>query len=146
MDWGRKSPGDLPREGARVVLHYYHNHAAALETQDFSPTVDSIVPKADLTKEEEVEGLFRAAEEKLGPVELLVANAGIWESQAVGIQDMTLSQWTLMLTTNLTSVFLCMREFFKLIILHRFEAFSAVIVGSTAGVFGEVGHADYAAT
>jgi 3-oxoacyl-[acyl-carrier protein] reductase len=46
---------------------------------------------------------------------------------------------------NLTSVFLCMREFFRGIVRHQIADPAGVLVGSTAGVFGEAGHADYAA-
>jgi 3-oxoacyl-[acyl-carrier protein] reductase len=46
---------------------------------------------------------------------------------------------------DLTSVFLCMREFFRGIRKHRLSHPAAVLVGSTAGIFGEAGHADYAA-
>ncbi|MCU9931009.1 SDR family oxidoreductase, partial [Escherichia coli] len=62
------------------------------------------------------------------------------------IHDMSLAQWNHTLATNLTSVFLCLREFFKGIVKHHLEAPSAVMIGSTAGVFGEAGHADYVAT
>ena len=58
---------------------------------------------------------------------------------------MTLSRWNQTLAVNLTSVFLCMREFFRGIVRHKVAEPSAVLIGSTAGVFGEAGHADYAA-
>lgn len=133
-------------EGARLILHYCHNHAGVLQAQDAIPGVDSVVVKADLTREEDVVGMFREAEAKLGPVEILIANAGIWEAKEAPIHEMELSQWNKTISTNLTSVFLCAREFFRGVIRHGFETPSAVLIGSTAGVYGEAGHADYAAT
>jgi 3-oxoacyl-[acyl-carrier protein] reductase len=47
------------------------------------------------------------------------------------------------LDKDLTSVFLCCREFFKLVARQRRG--NVVLISSTAGVFGEAGHADYAA-
>jgi 3-oxoacyl-[acyl-carrier protein] reductase len=59
---------------------------------------------------------------------------------------MTLQQWNDTLNTNLTSTFLCFREFFRGIEKNSLKAPSAVIIGSTAGIYGEANHADYAAS
>src|SRR5262249_59591029 len=59
--------------------------------------------------------------------------------------QMTLKQWNDTVAVNLTSVFLCAREFFRGIARHRLADPAVVLMGSTAGVFGEAGHADYAA-
>src|SRR5262249_25563991 len=99
---------------------------------------------ADLTREDEVEGLFARAEEALGPVHVLVANAGLWPPGEVPLQDMTLAQWDGTLAANVTSVFLCMRQFFRAIITHGVADPAGGLIGSTAGLFGEAGHADYA--
>src|SRR5262245_13669096 len=58
---------------------------------------------------------------------------------------MALKQWNDTLAANLTSVFLCMREFFRGIVKHGLSDPAAVLIGSTAAIFGEAGHADYAA-
>jgi 3-oxoacyl-[acyl-carrier protein] reductase len=131
-------------EGARVVAHFGEHgdraHALAAELGA------SCVPLgADLTLEAEVERLFAEIETGLGPVELLIANAGRWPSDDVPLGGMTLKQWNDTLAANLTSVFLCAREFFRGIARHGIVDPAAVLIGSTAGVFGEAGHADYAA-
>ena len=82
----------------------------------------------------------------MGPVEILVANAGCWAPDDVPVSQMTLEQWNGTLASNLISVFLCMREFLRGIVKHRLTDPSAVLIGSTAGIFGEAGHADYAAS
>jgi 3-oxoacyl-[acyl-carrier protein] reductase len=76
-------------------------------------------------------------------VDTFVANAGLWVEEAVPLQDMTLAQWRRTIELDLTSVFLCCREFFKLV--RQQKRGNVVLVSSTAGVFGEAGHADYAA-
>jgi 3-oxoacyl-[acyl-carrier protein] reductase len=58
---------------------------------------------------------------------------------------MTLKRWEETLAVNLTSVFLCVREFFRGVERHKLADPAAVLVGSTAAEFGEAGHADYAA-
>src|SRR5262249_39686791 len=140
--------GELVRafvaEGARVVAHFGENgERARTLTAELGP---SCVPLgADLTLEAEVERLFAEIETGLGPVEVLIANAGRWSPDDAPLERMSLKQWNDTLAANLTSVFLCMREFFRGVARHGIADPSAVLIGSTAGVFGEAGHADYAA-
>jgi 3-oxoacyl-[acyl-carrier protein] reductase len=133
------------REQARVVIHYHRSREAAMRLADEVEPSQCAVVRADLTNEEEVTALWREAERRLGPVEIVVANAGIWPPDPVPIHRMSLDQWNLTVTTDLTAVFLCVREFFQGIQRHRLNDPAGVLVGSTAGVFGEAGHADYAA-
>jgi len=139
--------GELVRafvaEGARVVAHFSeHGDRAEALVADLGATC---VPLgADLTLEAEVERLFAEVEAGLGPVEVLVANAGHWPEQSVPLSEMSLKRWNETLAVNLTSVFLCLREFVRGAARHRLEDPAAVLVGSTAGLFGEAGHADYA--
>jgi 3-oxoacyl-[acyl-carrier protein] reductase len=116
-------------ESARVVAHYHlgRDRAEALGA-------DAIV-QADLTREEEVERMFDQA----GPVEVCAAVAGVWPREDVPVRDLPLDRWERTLRDNLTSTFLTARGFF------RRGGRSLVLVGSTAGIFGEAGHADYAA-
>lgn len=64
--------------------------------------------QADLTAEDQVERLFTECESSLGPVAVLVNNAGIsWQGL---FTDMTLSDWQRVMDVNLTSMFLCCRR------------------------------------
>jgi 3-oxoacyl-[acyl-carrier protein] reductase len=140
--------GDIVRafvaENCQVVAHFSEHGDRAKALRDELGA--ACVPfGADLTLEAEVERLFAEIEAGLGPVEVLVANAGFWPPDDVGVHQMTLEQWNSTLAINLTSVFLCTREFFRGITKHKLETPAAVLVGSTAGVCGEAGHADYAA-
>ena len=132
------------REGCRVVVHYVRNHAAALELADELAGL-ALPLQADLTDEESVEQLFAQVEAEWGPVQSVIANAGIWPSEDVPVHEMSLEQWNHTLATDLTSVFLTMRRFFRGIQSSGLEDPSAVLIGSTAAVFGEAGHIDYAA-
>jgi 3-oxoacyl-[acyl-carrier protein] reductase len=131
-------------EGARVAAHY-HRGADRAEKLARELGRSCLALGADLTREDEVDRLFDEAEARLGPVAVLVANAGHWPSEDVPLERMTLARWNLTLNVDLTSVFLCMRRFFRGIVRHGLTDPAAVFVGSTAGIFGEAGHADYAA-
>ena len=129
-------------EGARVVLHYRRQRAQAEAVSEDWPEAQSLLVGADLTKEIAVRRLFEAAVKQFGRVDTLIANAGSWETRDVPLQEMSLRQWRSTQDAVLTSTFLCMREFFRC--AARQKQGNAVLVASTAGVFGETGHADYA--
>jgi len=133
------------REGAKVVLHYRSQEKEAKAIAALAPE-RTLALRADLTSESEVEKLFNDAEKLLAPVDILIANAGIWEEKPAPIHKMTLKQWNHTLATNLTSLFLCFRRFFQGIEKHQLTHPAGVIIGSTAGIFGEALHADYAAS
>jgi 3-oxoacyl-[acyl-carrier protein] reductase len=140
--------GDIVRafagEGARVAAHYHRQRKRALALA--AELGAGCVPLgADLKREDQVDRLFADVEARLGPVEVLVANAGVWPPEHVPLEDMTLAQWQATLATDLTSVFLCLRAWCRGIKRHGLAEPAAVLIGSTAAVFGEAGHADYAA-
>ena len=101
------------------------------------------IVKADVTVESDVRHLFEYANSRYGRVDILVANAGI-ANPIAKIQEMSLAQWTKTITTNLTGSFLCAKYFFKNLIDHVGDVASLILIGSTAGVFGEAGFCDYA--
>ncbi len=130
-------------EGAKVMLHCHSNRAKAEQLARELSAVETLVVGADLRQEAEVSALFAEVKEHFGRVDTLVANAGMWPPEHVLLADLTLERWRQTLDIDLTSVFLCCREFLKLAREQRRG--NAVLIGSTAGVFGEAGHADYAA-
>jgi len=129
-------------EGARVVLHYRRN-LASIKAVERELRAETLVVKADLAKEADVERLFANAVKRFGRVDTLVANAGSWESRDVLLSRMSLSQWRKTMDGALTTTFLSMRAFLKRVAKQRIG--NAVLIASTAAVFGEAGHADYAA-
>jgi len=132
-------------EGAKLVLHCHRNRASAQRLQEEVATIGaaSLVVAGDLTKEAAVRKLFGLAVKKFGRVDTMIANAGGWETRDVPLHEMSLAQWRQTLEGVLTSTFLCTREFFRLVTKQMTG--NAVLIGSTAAVFGEAGHADYAA-
>jgi 3-oxoacyl-[acyl-carrier protein] reductase len=98
--------------------------------------------RADLTCEEDVKRLFAESVERFGRIDTLVVNAGSWAPESADIADISLDRWRQTVDAVLTSSFLCLREFGLL--LRKQRRGNAVMIASTAGVFGEAGHADYA--
>jgi 3-oxoacyl-[acyl-carrier protein] reductase len=122
-------------EGADVVLHFHRgrDRAEALAAE----LGGTRIVGADLTDEHEVDALFEAA----GALDVCAAVAGKWPPEDVPVWDLPLERWQATLDANLTATFLTARGF-----LRQLEGDGALIlVGSTAGLVGEAGHADYAA-
>ncbi|MDQ3986237.1 MAG: SDR family oxidoreductase [Actinomycetota bacterium] len=127
-------------EGAVVGVHYRSSKSRA---EQVARDTDGFALQTDLTIEEEVDRLFRDATEKLGRLDVLVANAGHWPEENQPVWEMTLSRWRETMATDLDSVFLSCRAFLRHV--ARTGVGNIVLIGSTAGIFGEAGHADYAA-
>ena len=127
-------------EGARVAVHYRTNEDKA---RALAAEVGGAAVRADLTSEAEVDALIPEAVKALGRLDVVVANAGHWPSQDEPVWKMSLARWRQTLAENLDSVFLTCRAFLRHV--ETTKTGSLVLVSSTAGLFGEAGHADYAA-
>jgi 3-oxoacyl-[acyl-carrier protein] reductase len=128
-------------EGARVFVHYHRGEARARALAEELGGAPS--GAADLTDEAAVERLFEAARAELGAIDVCAAVAGTWPREDVPVWQLPLSRWEETVGANLTATFLTARAFLREV--ERTGHGSLVLVGSTAGVFGEAGHADYAA-
>ena len=131
-------------EGARLVLQYHRGRSRIAELQKELCAADLLIAQADLTSENETRRLFGQSVKRFGRVDTLIANAGSWESRDVPLNEMPLRQWHRTLECVLTTTFLSVREFFRLV--ARQKRGNAVLIASTAAVFGEAGHADYSAS
>jgi 3-oxoacyl-[acyl-carrier protein] reductase len=129
-------------EGAKLVLHYHRNQTRVETLQRELAGTEVLPVRADLTQETGARSLFAAAIKRFGRVDTVIANAGSWETRDVPLHRMSVRQWRATLDAVLTSAFLSTREFFKLVARQRRG--NVVLIASTAAVFGEAGHADYA--
>lgn len=130
-------------EGARVVLHYHRGRERVLRLQATLGASETLVVRADLCREVEVARMFDQVRKRFGRVDTLVANAGAWETRDTPLHQMSLKQWRKTQDGVLTTTFLSVRGFLRLV--EQQGQGNIVLIASTAAVFGEAGHADYAA-
>ena len=100
----------LGQAGADVCVNYVDGDDAAnaVVTELLGFGVKAFAYKADVSDEQQVAAMFRAAVTQFGTVDILVANAGLQRDSA--FHQMTLAQWNTVIGVNLTGQFLCARE------------------------------------
>lgn len=114
-------------------------HAASIQ-ETSGVRVQALV--CDVTDPETVRGAFANAAATLGPVTILINNAGV--SEIAPSEDLALDAWNRMLAVNLTGTFLCIRQVLPAMIAGR--AGRIVNVASVAGLKGFGGGAAYCAS
>jgi NAD(P)-dependent dehydrogenase (short-subunit alcohol dehydrogenase family) len=98
--------------GARVVMAARRvERLDALAAKIKAQGGEAIGVATDVTNEAAVANLFRQAVERFGTVDILINNAGI--ASSIPIEDCPLESWQQVISTNLTSAFLCSREAFR---------------------------------
>ncbi len=135
----------LREEGAKVTLHYNTSSKQAERIKN-DHKEGIFLAQGDMRKEEDIKRIIQEATKAFGRIHGIVANAGIWPEKNLFADEMELEQWENTLKINLTGVFLMVKEYFKHLKNHLEEKASIVMIGSTAGKFGEAGHADYSAS
>jgi 3-oxoacyl-[acyl-carrier protein] reductase len=128
---------EFAAEGCELVLHYHlgRGRAEALSAElSGAPAI-----AADLTVEADAERLFAEA----GALDVCAAVVGKWPEEDVPVWELPIERWEATLRANLTATFLTARGFLRGV--AESGQGNLVMIGSTAGLFGEAGHADYAA-
>jgi 3-oxoacyl-[acyl-carrier protein] reductase len=128
-------------EGARVAVHYHRGEERARALAD--ELGGAPVLQADLSREDHADRLFVEARQALGRIDVCAAVAGVWPATDTPVWELSLERWETTVRENLTATFLTARGFLREV--ARSGHGSLVLVGSTAGIVGEAGHADYAA-
>jgi NAD(P)-dependent dehydrogenase (short-subunit alcohol dehydrogenase family) len=140
---GRAMAMGLAREGASVVVaDLLADRAQAVAAEIKKEGNRAIALKLDVTKKREVERVFSKAESLLGPLNILVNNAGIWPPSSVA--DMKEEEWDRVLDVNLKGVFLCSQAAIRSMVPRRKG--KIVNVASGRGIAGSSVGAHYAAS
>jgi 3-oxoacyl-[acyl-carrier protein] reductase len=141
---GRATVLRLAALGADVAINYRADAGGAEETRAAAASVGRRAEAfaADVREEADVSRLFGAVEAALGPVAILVNNAGTTHDQL--LIRMTLEQFDSVLRTNLHSAFLCTKAALRAMLRARWGRI--VNVASISGVLGQAGQANYAAS
>lgn len=88
---GRAVAGMFASSGARVAIHFHADRAAALQTLNSIEGQDHAVYQADVSDPVEAESLVREIIKEMGRIDVLVNNAGIFESHPIA--ETTYGQW-----------------------------------------------------
>lgn len=133
----------LARRGSAVAVNYLRRADEAKETvaQIEQAGGEAICIQADVSEGAEVDRLFAEAEDSLGPVGILVNNAGIrHDGLALRLSD---DSWKSVIDTNLYGTFACSRRALRPMLRAGWGRI--INVGSVAGLRGSPGQANYAA-
>lgn len=141
---GRATAKRLAQSGADIIINYRTNASAAAEVKTNIEEMGRrcVTIQADVSQEEEVARLFADANEALGPLSILVNNAGITRDKL--ILQMSLADFEYVVDTNLRSAFLCTKAALRSMIKARWGRI--VNISSPAGLLGTAGQANYSAS
>ena len=132
----------LADQGHKVATNYRNEEKArAWQAHMKADGYDFTLVKGDVTSPDEAAAMVREVEQQLGPVEILVNNAGITRDGT--FHKMGAQQWTDVINTNLNSVFNVTRPVIEGM---RERKWGRIIqISSINGLKGQYGQANYAA-
>jgi len=127
-----------------LVINYNHDKDAAQQVaascEKFG--VETMLIRADVSRVAAVEKMIDTTIGRLGSLDILVANAGIWKEAA--IEQMSEAAWNETIDVNLKSIYACCHAAARVMLPRRRG--TMILVSSTAGQRGEPFHSHYAAT
>lgn len=134
----------LATEGARVAVNFERNEVAALETlEDIRKAGSSgITVQASVGQEADVKRMVERTREQLGPIDLLVNNAGV--AASVPHDKVTFAEWKRMFEVNVDGTFLATWAVKDEMIARRFGRI--VNIASLAGLVKKKDMIHYATT
>jgi len=118
------------KEGATVIINYFSDKKAA-ESVLKEINGNGILIKADVSKENEVDSMFKQISEKYGKLDVLVNNAGIVLVKP--FSELTLDEWNKTYAVNITGTFLCSQRAIKIMD----KGSSIINVSSIRGLFNQ---------
>ena len=133
----------LAEAGAEVVVNYANSAGAADEVVASINAAGgkAYALKANVSIEEEVDGLIKAVLERSGRLDVLVNNAGITRDGL--LMRMKTDDWQAVIDLNLTGVFLCSRTVARPMLKQK--SGRIINITSVVGLMGNAGQANYAA-
>jgi 3-oxoacyl-[acyl-carrier protein] reductase len=117
-------------------------HRVAVTVRSGEGPKGSLSVVADVTDPTSLDAAFAEVEEKLGPVEILVANAGITRDTL--LMRMSDAEFEEVINTNLNGVFRVLRRATKGMIKAKYGR--VVLIGSVVGLLGSAGQVNYSAS
>ncbi len=135
----------LADAGAKVIFSYLR---AARQAQELVKACGgagrALAVRADVANAAGAKRLIQAAIRRFGRLDILVANAGIWNFPPLPIEKMSEREWDEMMAINLKGVYAVIHHAVPQMIKQR--GGRIIVVSSTAGQRGEAFHTHYAAS
>ncbi len=117
-------------------------HRVAVTARSGKGPTGSLSVVADVTDGESLDAAIKEVEEKLGPIEVLVANAGITKDTL--LLRMSDEEFESVVNTNLNGVFRVLKRVTKSMLKQKYGR--VILIGSVVGLLGSAGQVNYAAT
>jgi 3-oxoacyl-[acyl-carrier protein] reductase len=132
--------------GAKVVFNYHRANRAARQLIESCRGLEgqAVAVRAEVSSMADARKLVEAAVRRFGRLDILVANAGIWNDQPLPIEKVTEKQWDEMMAVNLKGVYSVVHHVVPQMI--RQKGGRIIVVSSTAGQRGEAFHTPYGAS
>lgn len=141
---GKAIAFQLAAMGAKVVINYKEGDVEARETTEELRRLgrEVLLARADISDPAQVETLFSETEAKLGPVAILINNAGVTRDRT--FRKMEKSDWDAVIRVNLDGAFICTKR----VVEPMIEAGWGRIINITSviGQSGNFGQVNYAAS
>jgi 3-oxoacyl-[acyl-carrier protein] reductase len=127
-------------EGAKVAIHY---HTSSEGAEELATEIGGMTIHADLRVPSQADEMVDTVVSQMGSLDICVANSGIYPPDPRPMWEIDEERWNSTILSNLGVTANTSRSFLS----HVSErgSGSLVLVGSTAGIYGEAGHSDYAA-
>jgi 3-oxoacyl-[acyl-carrier protein] reductase len=140
---GRAAAISLAQRGAKVVVNYAGNLAAAEETAALITQNggQALIVKADVKNAAEVEDLVKQTLAAYGRIDILVNNAGITRDNL--LMRLKEEDWDAVLDTNLKGIYYTTKAVSKIMIKQK--SGKIINITSVVGLTGNAGQANYAA-
>jgi len=139
---GRATALALAEAGANVAINYERSEAAAAEVRDLASQlgVEARIYQADISNEDEAEAMVTQILDSLGPVHVLVNNAGVTRDRS--FLKMTKAMWDEVLGVNLNGTFNVTHRLLPAMVEAGWGRI--VNISSIVGQTGNFGQANYA--
>ena len=129
------------KSGAKVAINYRSNESQAQSVLEQCEPDRAKLFRADVSNESEVKKMFAEIETDLGPVSILINNAGITRDGL--LMMMSTKDWRDVMSTHLDGAFFCSREAIKHMLSKKFGR--VINISSISGVKGTPGQCNYSA-
>ncbi|MBU3995247.1 MAG: SDR family NAD(P)-dependent oxidoreductase, partial [Actinobacteria bacterium] len=117
-------------------------HRVAVTARSGEGPVGTLTVRAEMTDSASIDAAFSEVERELGPVEVVVANAGITKDTL--LLRMTEEEFTSVIDTNLTGTFRVVKRAAKGLLKARFGR--VILISSVVGLYGSPGQINYSSS